>query len=330
MVQKFKSLLLSFAAAAGFAFAGTDQVQAQTNDTTGISNLRADFSHTQTGRDLLGMLDVVGISVVFDSTIADAGECRDAAKQIAINPRIPESERSVVLAHETRHIYQRYGLRSGEWEETAITPSQFFSLRHYQEADAFAFGAFFWAERMHELGQNPDSIRIKSLSSTFAIAKDLLQEMQGDGLTKDEYREKAFIRAFYDLNDLGYNERHYLLAGTRVPIMEQLAGEALGNPGSEFGQQMLEVTHHYMSTMPDSAKFENYLRLFGGTSQDLSEATCLQTDSVSTKNLYLYPALALGPAALDRGTLDDLKALDERFLKTRRDIMALAARKAGP
>lgn len=242
-----------------------------------ISQLRAEFSRTSLGRDMLAMADAHNITIEYDSALISstaAGTYAAGQKKVRMDPSQPMAEQVMYLAHELRHAWQDIVLGYGEMEERPLTPQQQWTLRRYLEADAFAFSAYFMAERMTEL---PDAT-LPGGNREMGSARNLFAEFASeDGLTQDEYRRFALERMFTFLDS--YDEKHLELAlGANKPldIDIKFAQDMLRLGDIEAAYNTAQEITGRMNRTPSEETFTEYLRRFGGMSLEPGAQTSLQ------------------------------------------------------
>lgn len=244
---------------------------------TDISQLRSEFSRTALGRDMLAMAAAHNIDIEYDNaliTSTAAGTYNAGNKKVRMDPSQPMAEQVMYLAHELRHAWQDMMLGYGEMENRMLTPQQQWTLRRYLEADAFAFSAYFMAERMMELPDAPLPRGNREMKS----ARNLFAEFASDdGLTHDEYRRFALERMFTFLDS--YDETHLRLAtAANAPIDNDIkfAQDMLNRGDIEPAYQTMQSLHRNMQRTPSAEAFAEYLRRFGGMSLAPQAQTSLQ------------------------------------------------------
>jgi len=252
---------------------------------TDISQLRAEFSRTSLGRDMLALAAAHNIAIEYDGALTEstaAGTYNAGQKKVRMDPSQPMAEQVMYLAHELRHAWQDIVLGYAEMENRPLTPQQQWTLRRYLEADAFAFSAYFMAERMTEL---PDAT-LPGGNREMESARKLFAEFDSDdGLTHDEYRRFALERMFTFLD--GYDEKHLEIAlGANKPLDIDI----------KFVQDMLRLgdlqtayatareLETRLSQTPSGESFTEYLRRFGGMSLEPGAQTALQAPPPSEQS----------------------------------------------
>jgi len=242
-----------------------------------MSLLRNEFSRTSLGRDMLAMADAHNITIEYDSALIEstaAGTYNAGNKKVRMDPSQPMAEQVMYLAHELRHTWQDLVLGYGEMEGRMLTPQQQWTLRRYLEADAFAFSAYFMAERMAELPDAPLPRGSREMES----ARNLFAEFASDdGLTHDEYRRFALERMFTFLDS--YDENHLRLAtAVNTPIDNDIkfSQSLLGRGDLEAAYETMQGLQRNMQSTPSAEAFAQYLRRFGGMSLEPQAQTALQ------------------------------------------------------
>lgn len=260
-----------------------------------VDDLKKEVSRTDIGRAMVDHADKGGVAIVFSEQVAepeqeDVAVASYSGDTVRIDPRLSRTEQVVTLAHELRHMMQDgrlsyYALESG----TLMLPEERWIQRRYVEADAIAFSAYFWADRM--LNLSSDGVRMSMLNE-FKMAHDMLQEMKGDGLSLDEYRALAFEPA---LSSLGlYLSAHLEVADGALRYLDGtlfVADMMIQKGMYDDAEKLLREIESRRNSAPDSAAFEKLIRGYGGLSVDMTGPTCL--DSVSrTDLLENYPRRA--------------------------------------
>ncbi len=247
------------------------------SDPAALQPLRDEFAKTSLGRDMLAMAEHHNITIVYDTKLrgtTTAGSYNFADKTVRMNPAEDMPSQIMFLAHELRHAWQDIALEYGEMEKRLLTPMQQWTLRRYLEADAYAFSAYFMAERLEELPQAaaPGGQR------EMAAARLLHAEFSSsDGLTNEEYRKHALDRMFHVLG--GYSENHLSLAGHSNDelrnftndILQQMNRNEMRNAGHTLNNMQTRL-----NSTPSPQDFDAYLRRFGGTSLSPEAPTALQ------------------------------------------------------
>ncbi|MDP2205490.1 MAG: hypothetical protein Q8K65_04220 [Alphaproteobacteria bacterium] len=243
-----------------------------------ISQLRSEFSRTSLGRDMLAMAAAHNIDIQYDNALIEstaAGTYSAGNKKVRMDPSQPMAEQVMYLAHELRHAWQDIVLGYGEMENRLLTPQQQWTLRRYLEADAFAFSAYFMAERMQELPGVPLPRGDREMGS----ARNLFAEFSSDdGLTHDEYRRFALERMFTFLDS--YDENHLRLATEANQPLDtdiRFAEELMQRGDLEPAYHTMQGLAARMQGTPSAEAFSEYLRRFGGMSLAPEDQTTLQT-----------------------------------------------------
>ena len=243
-----------------------------------IQPLRDEFSKTALGRDMLAMASYHNISIVYDDKLSGsdtAGTYSFGDKTVRMSPSQDMPSQIMFLAHELRHAWQDIALEYADMERRLLTPNQQWTLRRYLEADAYAFSAFFMADRMKEL---PDAA-VPGGQREMAAAKLIHAEFSSDdGLTNEEYRKHALDRMFDVLN--GYNDNHLTLAKYSADELRNFATDILQhvtNDNLDDAGLALDNMKTRMNSTPSTQEFDDYLRRFGGTSLSPEAQTALQS-----------------------------------------------------
>ncbi len=303
--MKKSSLIASFVMAAGFFFSG----DAKSQDTIyvdetkkSMSQLRRDFARSSVGRDLLDFADNNGILMRYDKgwmSKKNNAEYDDRKNLVTIGSDLTRSEALIYLAHEIYHGWQEKYVGYPRLERDVLMPPHWsFALMQHCEGSAAAFSAYYWANREFELG--PDSSPYASARAERTTAKNLLAEMQGDGLSIDEYRRLAIEPMMADLYNYPYPHKHLNTAARPLASLESSlsAWEFDYSFGTLGGWLMLprEIRAKFEAA-PDSATFDATLRKMGGMTLDPEAPTALSdTSKVSGHKLFHeYPALHMVP-----------------------------------
>lgn len=243
-----------------------------------IQMLRTEFSRTQMGRDMLSIADAFGVTMNYDDTLTGTttlGSYNAGSKQLRMNPSLSMPEQVMIMAHELRHAWQDAVLGYGEMETRLLTPQQRWDLRRYLEADAFAFSAYFMADRMQAL----PAAAVPGGDREMPIARKLHAEFASeDGLTHDEYRQYALEKMFESLG-ASYNTTHLALAQAQNKPLEddiRFARQLTRRGDLDDAMVTMELLQARMATTPAPAYFDAYLRRFGGLSLDPDTRTALQ------------------------------------------------------
>lgn len=252
---------------------------------TDISQLRAEFSRTSLGRDMLAMAAAHNIAIEYDNALIEstaAGTYTASQKKVRMDPSQPMAEQVMYLAHELRHAWQDIVLGYGEMENRPLTPQQQWTLRRYLEADAFAFSAYFMAERMTELPDAPLPGGTREMDS----AKKLFAEFESDdGLTHDEYRRFALERMFTFLDS--YDEKHLELAvsaNNPLDIDIKYTQDMLRLGDLRTAYNTARELDNRLRQTPSGEAFAEYLRRFGGMSLEPDAQTALQAPPTAAQS----------------------------------------------
>lgn len=299
-----------------------------------MENLRQEFGRTALGRDMLEMANAHGITIAYDSNMTasgNAGLYNFYSKRITLDPAEPLAAQVMFLAHELRHAWQDVYLNYAGMEATMLTPRQQWTLRRYCEADAFAFSAYFMADRMREL---PNAPVPEGNDREIPIARALHSEFSSaDGLTNEEYRAYALNLMLDRLN--GYTENHLKLADNRNTELEEALNNALATAkdGDLYAAEAeLDDTAARMQTTPSQEAFEHYIRRFGGMSLEPQARTSLQgsfnaalqllSDGAGTEQALArsQPKLPAVEAADISARLDSAETLNSTFRSLAREL----------
>ena len=265
-----------------------DPITAPAVDT--VAELRAEFSRTVMGRQLLDMADKGGVTIVYDSTLPTRNayaEYSAATKQASVRPDLSTGDQVLYLSHELRHAWQDLELGYGAMEDRLLTPTQRWVTRRFLEADAAAFSTVFLAERMQAMYQK-DRPEDSGAYFEYTLAKQLLNEYRsGDGLTAAEYREQVLSAAFANLDS--YDNKHLqlaLLGTSALKAQIDLAQFYVDNNMFAEADSKLQDLKDMTAGTPDDAEFEKWLRRMGGTSLQAAVKTALQDDRVSREEMF--------------------------------------------
>lgn len=247
------------------------------SDPAALQPLRDEFAKTSLGRDMLAMAEYHKIAIVYDTSLVGsgtAGTYNFGDKTVRMSPGENMASQVMFLAHELRHAWQDIALEYGEMERRLLTPTQQWTLRRYLEADAFAFSAYFMAERLEELPKAD----VPGGQREMAAARLLHAEFSSpDGLTNDEYRRHALDRMFQILG--GYSENHLTLAGYANDEMRNRTGDAMQQIQRDELREAAGTLGNLqvrMNSTPSKEAFDEYLRRFGGFSLSPEAPTALQ------------------------------------------------------
>lgn len=220
------------------------------------------------------------------------------------------------LAHELRHGWQDKALGYADLNAKRLTPLQRFSLQRYVEADAHAFAAFFWADRMERLGVQPVA---DHAGHELALARQLQQKMDGQGnVGLADYRDIALLPYFDHLEN--YNDRHIAMAARSVDSFRaEVKAAQVEGLSSSFNRLAADI-----AATPDDGSFAAWLRQLGGTGLAVNVPTSLTgVADAALLNDYPLRALegrdvmpALGAASVvmpqPRARLERLQAIDAK------------------
>ena len=296
-----------------------------------IQTLKNEFNRTAMGRDLMQFANDNGITIEYDKSVADRGALATYSSWIStakVNPELPMEEQVLFLAHELRHAWQDKVLKCAELEAKLVSPEERWTLRRFEEADAEAWSSYFWAERMIEL--NMQSFVPQNSFQEFLFAVKIRHEIEktDNGLTLDEYRDIVVKRAFEDLGS-GYNSTHLRLAGNQLTRLEGLVSGArtLVNAYEyDKADAAIKSLQAQLDAAPTRAELEKNLRQYFGTSLDSTEPTSLQSDKVTTDDIFKnFPTPGTEffspwspPVASSTG--DKLAALERSFQTAKKDV----------
>ena len=263
------------------------QVKPQDPDAPAMKLLKAEFGRTPLGRALLEFAEKHNIAIKFDATIAATNNYAQYVPEnstVSVRPDLSLEEQVMYLAHELRHGWQDKTLGYAGINAKRLTPLQRFSLQRYVEADAHAFAAFFWADRMQRLGVQPVA---DHAGYELALAHQLQQKMDGQGnVALSDYRDLALLPYFDHLEN--YNERHVGMSARAVDSFRADVKAALEEGlSSSFNRLAADI-----AAAPNDAGFTAWLRGLGGTDLSVNTATALTGESDAAL-LNDYPLRAL-------------------------------------
>ncbi len=251
-------------------------------DTTGIGDLRADFSRTEMGRDLLEHIDAHKIVIGYNAkSCINAGNAAqylfylNGPDTIEIRPGMGRDNELISFSHEGFHVFQDKTLALSQLENAELKPEEAWAHRQYLEGDAAARSALYWADRAHRLKKE---ITVNDESGpVIQWASALKKEIDGDGLTVDEYRRLAFEPAMFNLGD--YLHGHMDLVTKKNQRLDSalMEPESLLAEGNCHGaKKTLDWIAARQRKTPADAAFEKHLRYYGGMTLDTSDATALE------------------------------------------------------
>ena len=262
-------------------------IKPQDPDSPALKLLKAEFGRTPLGRSLLEFADKQNITIKFDASIALTNNYAQYVPEnstITVRPDLSLEEQVMYLAHELRHGWQDKALGYSELNAKRLTPLQRFSLQRYVEADAHAFAAFFWAERMQRLAVQPVA---DHAGYELALAHQLQEKMDGQGnVALADYRDLALLPYFDHLEN--YNDRHIYMAARAV---EGFRAEVKAAQGEGLSSVFNRLAADIAAT-PDDAAFTAWLRRLGGTDLRVNTQTGF-TDEADAALLNDYPFRAL-------------------------------------
>lgn len=263
------------------------QVKPQDPDAPALKLLKAEFGRTPMGRALLEFAEKKNIAIKFDAAIAVTNNYAQYVPEnstITVRPDLSLEEQVMYLAHELRHGWQDKMLGYSELNAKRLTPLQRFSLQRYVEADAHAFAAFFWADRIQRLGVQPVA---DHAGYELMLAHELQRKMDGAGnVALRDYRDFALLPYFDHLEN--YNDRHIAMAARSVEGFRAEVKDAQEEGRSaSFNRLAADI-----AAAPNDAGFTAWLRQLGGTGLSLNAPTAL-TGETDTALLNDYPLRAL-------------------------------------
>lgn len=280
-----------------------------------ITELRNEFARTQLGRDMLGMAQLYNIRIVYDEALRggkSAGTYNAGDKTVRMDPGLAMPEQVMFLAHELRHAWQDAILGYGEMETRLLTPQQRWSMRRYLEADAFAFSAYFMANRIAELPDAPQPGGNREMGSA---AKLLAEFSSDDGLTNEEYRQHALERMFGYLGS--YDDNHANIAQRSNNTLRDETESALDKlqSGDYQGAHITMVgLQARMLTTPSDEAFAEFLSRFGGMSLDLAAPTSLQAPAApAADGTAPQTTAAFTPALAEEAAASSSSAVNARM-----------------
>lgn len=241
-----------------------------------LQALRADIARTPLGRALLDFADAHNITIVFDASIgktSNFAQYLPETSTITVRPDLSPEEKVLYLAHELRHGWQDKFLGYSAMNAERLTPVQRYTLQRYVEADAHAFSAYFWADRMQRLGIAPQpQYAVFELS----VAQKLRDKMDAAGnINVADYGDIALVPYFGHLED--YNARHVATAARATDVLRAEVRTATESGLSErFNRLAAEI-----DAAPDDARFAAWLRRLGGTDLQGSPDTALANTPMS-------------------------------------------------
>lgn len=295
------------------------QMKPQDLDAPALKLLKGEFGRTPLGRALLDFAEQQNIAIKFDVAIAATNNYAQYVPEnstVTVRPDLSLEEQVMYLAHELRHGWQDKALGYSDFNAKRLTPLQRFSLQRYVEADAHAFAAFFWADRMQRLGVQPVA---DHAGYELTLAHQLQQKVDAAGnVALADYRDIALLPYFDHLEN--YNERHIGMASRAVDGLRAEVKAALEEGlSSSFNRLAADI-----AAAPDDAAFAAWLRRLGGTGLSVNAPTALtgETDA-SLSGDYPLRALegrdimpALGAASVvmpqPKVRLDRLQAADAK------------------
>lgn len=285
-------------------------------DKPDIHALLKDFSRTSLGDELLTMCEQYNVTFAYDKNLytqGRAGIYSSLCNMIKISPQDSREEQINSLAHEIRHALMRNVFNLHKVEKSFLSPRQMFVLRQYMEADAFAYAAYFCADRAIELDLPIDK---DSKYLNQRMTSLLYQQFDtADGLTLQEYRMLALLPTLASLS--AYEQDHKdIVADAFEAIPDHMRRIKAGQKGGDAKF----VTGLYLDMLraaPDDANFEKVLRQMGGLDFDPASPTAL-SDAVVTSDLLLkfYPMLSTQNAKDAEGKKPEIEKFLDKYQKT--------------
>lgn len=251
-----------------------------------VEALLEEFGRTKLGEKLIFYAEVNGISIQQDFMFLMennlSGLYTRDPNAAWVQATLSDDEKLYVLAHELFHGRQDHDLGINKMEERFLTPEQHWALRQYGEAEGFAFGAFFMADRARELNiPLPDP----AAHPAFAIAAQLYAEFaSNDGLTPREYRDLGFRPAFAYLSAYHGKLKTAIEQETDAVTKDMNALDSLQRIG-ENTDALIDKYRERVASTPSDAEFEKFLRRFGSMAVDRDAPTAFEGKDLSYKQL---------------------------------------------
>lgn len=275
-------------------------------DTMGLASLRADFSRTAAGRDLLKVADDNQVVIVFDPTLKDSVGCfgiyEPPRQRVSLWPGLNKTQQRIVLAHELRHVWQDRALHYSELLGKSSRPSDRWAIMRYTEADAFTYAGYYWADYIIRTN-TADPTYYPGAEPSQRAAAAMLEDMRDCRLSPDIYREKALERCFASL-------------GINYSAHPRKAQEAMQNIEKDLDSAKMMIkdnnkakARHYLSRVmntfaqnPSRADIITALREYGGMSLVPGAQSAMRTQTVTDDvafNQYTFMTYGLKKSDID-------------------------------
>lgn len=295
-----------------------------------MTALKNQMARTAAGRDLLAMAQKYNVTIEYEDNLllneGCAGYYQPTRNRIAIDPVIPAEGQVCTLAHELWHARQNHVMGSQKMLNRYLTPEQLYAGFLFCEADAFAYAAWFMADRARTL----DTALADDINPYLVkVVRDLYDEMgSADGLTEAEYRNKALEVCFANMNF--YHLDSYMKVMQRYDHITEILALTNHTP-QEFNQKFFEKLREKSDDTPTDTQFEKFLRLFGGTKVAFNRRTALQDKTVSYETLlHDYPYRIILDDATDSRMMHDLVATSMEQFNTFKARIKASAQPAPP
>jgi hypothetical protein len=272
-----------------YNYVGTDQEMAP---------LRTEFARTPLGRDILRFTDANGIKLVYDhdGALKKVGNYATYyEKTMTLRPDLTTDEQIVILSHELRHAFQDIRLGYPQMEDNLLRPAQAWVLRRTIEADAFAFSAYFLADRMDRLGKIE---KTPNIEDEWSMAQPMVQAFKQKGsVTAEDFRDMALAPAYRRVDAApSYAKSHLVLATRMTDVVDtslDIAVAELGKNQTQDAWANLEYAANLIKTTPTDDEFAAYIRRYGAPAFNTDARTALQVTPLAT----LFNAYAHQPGA---------------------------------
>lgn len=280
--------------------------------------LRREFARTNMGREMLMFLNRHKLSIVFDNTDDTHVNNCDIKhyggvycfhlKTVKVNSALPAEMQTIVLAHEIRHAWQDIRLGFAGLEKKTLTPTQQWTLRQTLEADAAAYSAYFWADRLERIDPQNSYKMPVTQAGIYGLARQMRDHMRRTGdLTAEDFRtmgmEAAFRslpRMYTDLSSSITEKRHEEL----VAYLDQ-AQDALDGNNRRHAARLLRTVGNRLSSTPTDEEFDAHIREYFAMDISTRHRTIMWGfDIKSIFQKYADPQLAAA-----HGVPDDLPAI---------------------
>jgi hypothetical protein len=263
------------------------------NPDSAIARLYEEISTTPMGADVADFALNSGIGMVYEPAIIFSGRNGGYDFTRGIIQAFPEPSNNlehILATHEIRHGWgdKKLDFFKGALE-TLIRPSDQWALLRFNEADAYAFSIYCFADYLVRKGEKKVPAEMIELSYMPLLEKTFARLSEGRPMGAKEYRKEIFEPCLAILS--GYDDRHLAYIRERN---EDLA-KIFNAPASAAQMQQIDSLYHLMQRTPDDKQIEKLLRHFGGKSMDPNEPTSLGTFAVSRKKLlgdYPYRSIA--------------------------------------